>query len=188
MARQTLLAAPAACLLLLAALVGGAAPVRADEGAAPDVVFTLERAVVGAGGPHATGAGYALDATGGQPAAGLVTGTNLTLQAGFWSACVAAPAVMPVVTASRRGSDIVLTWPADPNSASYQVWVSTDPYFNPNAVAPTVVSPTTTFTDTGAAASLVNHYYIVRGLNACGAASANSARVGEFTFGLAPGM
>ena len=93
---------------------------------------------------------------------------------------------MPVVTVTRSGADVVLAWDADSNSVRYQVFISTDPYFDPAAVTP-VVTTAATYTDTGAAGSLVNHFYIVRGLNACGAASANSARKGEFTFGLTPG-
>ncbi len=80
----------------------------------------------------------------------------------------------------------MLIWDVDPNSVRYQVFISTDPYFDPAAVTP-VVTTGATYTDTGAAASLENHFYIVRGLNTCGAPSASSARKGEFTFGLTPG-
>jgi hypothetical protein len=50
-----------------------------------------------------------------------------------------------------------------------------------------LITASTIYTDTGAAASLVTDFYVVRGLNACAAASANSGRTGEFTFGLTPG-
>ena len=50
-----------------------------------------------------------------------------------------------------------------------------------------VVTAGTVYTDTGAAASLENHFYVVRGLNACVNASVNSGRTGEFTSGLTPG-
>ena len=93
---------------------------------------------------------------------------------------------MPAVTVTRDDDDVVLAWDADPASARYQVWVSTDPYFDPDGVAPSVVTPDLGYTDAGAAASLVNHFYVVRGVNACGAASASSERKGEFTFGLTP--
>ena len=95
----------------------------------------------------------------------------------------------PVVSVARSGADAVLTWPANSANAQYQVWASTNPYFdpdNPGGVTP-IVTASTAYTDTGAAASLKNHFYVVRGLNACAAASASSARKGEFTFGLTPG-
>ena len=143
--------------------------------------------VISGGGAPSSGTGVTLNDTLGQPVIGPATGSgNLALSAGYWASCAAAAAAMPVVTVTVDGADVVLIWDADPNSVQYQVFISTDPYFDPAAVTP-VVTTDATYTDTGAAASLVNHFYIVRGLNACGAASANSARKGEFTFGLTPG-
>ena len=90
MQRATMLPALAAWTLLLAALLGGVALVQAAAGTTPDAGttpafdFTLVRAVVGAGGAHAAGAGYALDATAGQPAAGPAAGPQWGLTAGFW--------------------------------------------------------------------------------------------------------
>ena len=145
--------------------------------------------VAGAGGTS-TGGSVTVSDTLGQPIIGPASGSgNLGLSAGYWVTCVAAPAVAPAVTVARSGSNVILSWTADPANARYQVWVTTDPYFDPDrpgGVLP-IVTAATSYTDTGAAASLENHFYVVRGLNACGAASANSARVGEFTFGLAPG-
>ena len=50
-----------------------------------------------------------------------------------------------------------------------------------------IVTANTTFTDTDTAASLEKHLYVVRGLNAFAAASADSGRTGEFTFTRVPG-
>jgi hypothetical protein len=69
-----------ALLLLVAALT------YAGAESTPDEVFTLARAVVGAGGSPATGAGFELDATAGQPAAGPALGADAGLMAGFWGA------------------------------------------------------------------------------------------------------
>jgi len=84
MQRETMLPALAAWALLIAALLGAVALVQAAAGTTPDADFTLVRAVVGAGGAHAAGAGYALDATAGQPAAGPAAGPQWGLTAGFW--------------------------------------------------------------------------------------------------------
>ncbi len=151
--------------------------------------YTLERAVVGAGGAHATATGFALDATGGQPAAGLLTGPNLELQGGFWHGCSAAAPVAPVVRVARSGDDVIVSWDAVSADVQYQVWVSTNPYFDPDSpggVAP-IITALTNYPDYGAAASLENHFYVVRGVNACGVVSGNSARRGEFTFELIEG-
>ncbi len=46
-------------------------------------------------------------------------------------------------------------------------------------------SSTLSFTDGGAAGDpTVNHYYVVRGVNACGGAAAPAARSGELCYGL----
>ena len=94
---------------------------------------------------------------------------------------------MPTVNVVVDGDDVMLAWGADPHSAAYQLWVETAPYFDADAEAPATTTTSTTYPDTGAAASLENHFYVVHGVNACGAASADSIRTGEFTFGLTPG-
>lgn len=176
-------------LLALALLLLTAALAHADP-AAPDAGFALQKAVVGAGGVHSSGGDYTLDATAGQPAAGRTAedASEQVLHAGFWTACLAAAPVPPEVAILRNGSDVDLSWPAPPEDAAYQVWVLDGPYLAPDdsGVTP-VVTDLTSFTDPGAAGSLVNHFYVLRGLNPCGEASDNSGRTGEFTFGLTPG-
>lgn len=175
-------------LISILALVGLAlvATVAQAQGGGPAIKW----AVIAAGGAPSSGTGISLNDTMGQPVVGSVTGSgDVALNTGYWDACVAAAAVAPVVTAARSGADVVLTWSAVPADAQYQVWISTDPYFDPDhpgGVVPEIVTGTT-YPDTGAAASLVNHFYVVRGLNVCGAASTNSDRRGKFTFALTPG-
>lgn len=169
-----------ACAVLLSA--GGVLAQSGDP--------AVEWWVISGGGAPSSGTGVTLNDTVGQPIIGTASGGgDVALSAGYWAACSAAAAVMPVVTVARNGNDVLLTWDANPANAQYQVWVTTNPYFDPDhpgGVTP-IVTADTTYIDTGAAASLENHFYVVRGLNACGAASASSDRVGEFTFGLTPG-
>ena len=145
--------------------------------------------IAGGGGPSSGGSVF-LNDTLGQPVVGPASGSgDVAHSAGYWTRCVAAAAGVSAVAVTRDGNDVVLTWGTDPNSAQYRVWIATDPYFdpdNPGDVTP-VLWPASPYRDTGAAASLENHFYVLRGLNACGAASASSGRVGEFTFGLTPG-
>ena len=75
-----------AIAILLALLTLGAAFAHASGGLAPADLFTLERAVVGAGGPRSVGAGFELDATAGQPVAGSALSPDAGLSAGFWGA------------------------------------------------------------------------------------------------------
>jgi hypothetical protein len=125
------------------------------------------------------------------------TDTNLACADGLtrfsdWvvsAACTTAPAVAPDVTATASGDDVILTWLADEANAQYQVWISTAPDLDPEQ--PGDITPVFTgeliYVDHGSAASAGNHFYVVRALNACGAASDSSDRTGEFTFGLTPG-
>jgi hypothetical protein len=163
-------------VVVAAALAGGGGP-------------AVDWWVLSGGGAPSSGGNITLNDTLGQPVVGDASGGSVTLHAGYWASCVAAAAVAPVVSVARSGADVVLTWPANPANAQYQVWVSTNPYFdpdNPGGVTP-VVTASTVYTDTGAAASLENHFYVVHGVNACAATSASSGRTGEFTFPIVPG-
>jgi len=169
-------------ILLIAALGVDAA---LAQGGGPAVSWW----VISGGGAPSSGGNVTLNDTLGQPVVGPSSGGDVALRAGYWASCVAAAAVAPVITVAASGADAVLTWPANAANAQYQVWVAPDPYFDPDhpgGVTP-IITASTVYTDTGAAISLVNHFYVVRGLNACAAASVNSGRTGEFTFGLTPG-
>ena len=77
-------------VILFLLLIVFATNTLAQGGAEIDSTFVLARAVIGSGGVHASGAGFDLDATAGQPVAGPVAGGAFGLGAGFWAA---APAV-----------------------------------------------------------------------------------------------
>jgi hypothetical protein len=145
--------------------------------------------ISGGGAPSSSGGNVTLNDTLGQPVIGPSGSGSAALNAGYWVGCAAAPAGVPIVSVAREGADVVLSWDANLVNSQYQVWISTDPYFDPEhpgGVAP-ILWPASPYRDTGAAASRVNHFYVVRGLNPCGAASGSSVRKGEFTFGLTPG-
>jgi hypothetical protein len=108
-----------------------------------------------------------------------------------------APAA-PVVSISRSGDDIQLTWPAVTiNTAGsstvvtkYQVFLSSEPYFTPDPTpgAGNLVVETTdlVYLHEDAASSPGSYFYIVRAVNSAGP-SANSNRVGVFIFQVAAG-
>ena len=181
-----------ALLLVGALLLSGMAAqaVAVSVALAQDGAPVIGRDLFAGGGGSATGGNVTLIDTLGQPIIGPSSGSgDLALSAGYWVVCAAEAAGVPAVTVTRDAATVVLNWDANPNGAQYQVWISTNPYFDPDhpgEVAP-ILWPASPYRDTGAAASLVNHFYVVRGLNPCGAASGNSMRKGEFTFGLTPG-
>jgi hypothetical protein len=172
--------------LLLALLVTLLGSGRALAASGPAVDWWV---IAGGGALSNNGGNVTLNDTLGQPIIGRSDGGSTALKAGYWVGCAAAPAVVAVVIVTRDAADVVLNWDANPNDAQYQVWISTNPYFDPDhpgGVMP-ILWPASPYRDTGAAASLVNHFYVVRGLNPCATASGNSGRTGEFTFGLTPG-
>ncbi len=172
-----------AAAVLLVTLLGTG--IALAEGSGP----ALDWWIIAGGGAPSGGAGVSLNDTLGQPIIGPSGGGDVALGAGYWANCVAAPAVAPVVTVTRDHPNVVLSWDPDSANASYQVWISTDPYFDPDD--PGSVTPVLTddpeYTDYGAAADPENHFYVVRGVNACAAASTDSGRTGECTFTLVPG-
>jgi hypothetical protein len=109
------------------------------------------------------------------------------------------PPVAPVVSISRDGNNIVLSWPHLAQNASYQIWRDTIPYFTPGESgtniaggmppAPncTYAGETITCTDPAVLGDpAVNYFYLVHAFNAAGA-EADSNRVGEFDFAVIPG-
>ena len=103
-----------------------------------------------------------------------------------------APApVAPELGAAPNGSsDLALSWTPAAADCAYQVHQSAAPYFAPTA--------TTRLTTLGAGfgyynasnvlgSPTVHHFYLVRGINCSALRGANSGRVGEFEFTLAPG-
>lgn len=100
---------------------------------------------------------------------------------------VALPMDKPFVTIRipTGTTNVELSWPAVDGATGYRVWYSEQPYFSPAGTPDPQAA--TTFTHSGVAGDVAyNYFYVVRAVNADGE-SANSNRVGEFTFGLTPG-
>ena len=105
----------------------------------------------------------------------------------------------PAVSIVKLGSDVQLSWPAvqtDTNDnfivvTTYQVFRSSVPYFTPDPTPGTgnleYEGPNLTYLHDEAAGSVGMYFYIVRAVNSIGP-SANSRRVGVFTFQLVPGQ
>lgn len=102
--------------------------------------------------------------------------------------------VSVVVTIERSGSDIRLSWTHNAaNSATYQVWWSQAPYFEPaeGGSQQAEVGPAAGvlyYTHTGALGDVSRNYaYIVRSQNKAGRTPASSNRTAGFSFALTPG-
>ena len=74
--------------------------------------FTLD-----SGGGTSTGGAYAVSGTIGQPDAGHLTGSNFTLESGFWSVLQDSDA--PWLRIRLSGASVVLSWPSP--STSFQL-------------------------------------------------------------------
>jgi len=109
------------------------------------------------------------------------------------------PPIAPIVSASRSGNDVVLSWPHRSQNASYQIWRDTAPYFTPSESGVRIAdgmppAPDCTYADgmiTCTDSEIIgdpalNRFYLVRAFDAAGA-SADSNRVGEFDFAMEPG-
>lgn len=171
----------AGCTLALLLLFLSGAEAFADSGAA------VGWSVIANGGAPSSEGTVMLNDTFGQSIAGPATSGSAGLNAGYWAACVAAAAVAPTVSVAKNGVDVALSWTVNATNAQYEVWASENPYLdpaNPGNVTPSIASAPS-YTDQGAAISLSSHYYVVRGLNGCGAASGDSNRTGAFVFELA---
>jgi hypothetical protein len=170
----------AGCTLALLLVFLSGASAFADSGAA------VGWSVIANGGAPSSGGTVMLNDTFGQSIAGPATSGSAGLNAGYWAACAAAAAVAPTVSAEKGGLDVALSWTVNATNAQHQVWVSENPYLdpaNPGNVTPSITT-STSYTDQSAATSLTSHYYAVRGLNGCGAASGDSNRTGAFAFEL----
>lgn len=113
---------------------------------------------------------------------------------------VESPCATPIppsaVTAGLNGpAAVTLTWSHVAADDAYEVWRSTQPYFVPGGPGaaklgdvPLAGSMTLTFNDPdGAGDPAANHFYVVRGINTCGAVSEPSPRVATFSFALTAG-
>jgi hypothetical protein len=94
---------------------------------------------------------------------------------------------------NKSGNDAVLSWTnSDSLVDHYEVWRSTNPYFNPGDVGSTRVDVAATvgamsYTDAGALGDVnTNYYYVVRAFNDFGLLAPISNRVGEFAIPIVP--
>lgn len=98
--------------------------------------------------------------------------------------------VTPTASLTVQGNDLVLNWTSDPVNVTYEVWRGRNPAFPPDDPTTSVVrlsSQTTSFTEPNALGDVAtNHFLAVRGVNACGTASAFSSRLGEVELALEP--
>lgn len=95
------------------------------------------------------------------------------------------------VTIALNDTDVTLSWTHVSANDAYEVWWSERPYFLPGEGDTTksdvrldgsAVLHYTASTAVGDPA--INHYYVVRGINACGVTSAFAGRTGEFDYAL----
>ena len=96
--------------------------------------YNIAQYVIAGGGGQATGDGWTLNATVGQPAAGMATGGGLTLAAGFWTTETAAPRLMISVTTNSA----TLSWPSATLGFSLQQTAA----LAPAAWVPVTATPT----------------------------------------------
>ncbi len=94
------------------------------------------------------------------------------------------------VSIGVSGSSALLTWPGVAGRSYYQVFRSTQPYFQPgdwSSGLPVSQPTATSYTDVNVLPTVNAYFYVVKTVNAAPAASANSNRVGKFTFQLVKG-
>ena len=97
------------------------------------------------------------------------------------------PAVAPTdVQISQTGNHIQLSWTHHPNNRrGYEIWHSKSPYFEPGDANSALLarSNDSNYTHQNATGEISeNHFYVVRGINACDYKSGVSNRTGEFDF------
>lgn len=103
---------------------------------------------------------------------------------------VSSPPDAPVVTITAIGVNAVLDWNSVPTASKYQVFRSSAPYFKPgdwSSLLPLVEPTSPTHSDNGVLTPVNAYFYVVKAVSAAPEASADSNRVGKFTFGLTPG-
>lgn len=104
---------------------------------------------------------------------------------------VSSPLAPPSPVSIRvSGSNALLTWDPVSGRSYYQVFGSSQPYFQPgdwSSVSPLASPTATSYTHVNVLSAVDAHFYVVKTVNSVPAASANSNRVGEFTFQLVKG-
>ena len=125
---------------------------------------------------------------------GAITGFALDIQP-LETLCTPMPPVAPDLAIAQVGTSILLSWQHAAPNASYELWWSAAPYFEPGDAAATLLStggePECTQADglitcTDPGGTSADRFYAVRAANAAGA-WIDSGHVGAFSFALAPG-
>jgi hypothetical protein len=97
------------------------------------------------------------------------------------------PAPLNLTVTPAGGGGVLLQWSAVAGAATYRIYRSTDPFFEPDPWGGTNLlaeTASTAYTDPmGAGNPSINHYYIVRAYRACWE-SGNTSRVAAFDFAL----
>ncbi|MCK5920960.1 MAG: RHS repeat protein, partial [Methylococcales bacterium] len=89
-------------------------------------------------------------------------------------------------TIMTAGADAILSWDNHTSPTAYNIYRATTPYFDPVTPHATVPYTTTSYTDTGVANSLTNHYYLVQAV-CTNRTALPSLEKGEFTFAIVAG-
>jgi hypothetical protein len=105
------------------------------------------------------------------------------------------PPAAPSVTIAAPGGVLNITWPAvlvntqgNPTVVTaYRVFANQQPYFTPVAGDQVAETSGLLYQDSGAMGSLTLYFYVVRSVNLAGP-SANSKRVGKFSYALVAGQ
>ena len=114
--------------------------------------YSIDWFTIDGGGGTSTGGVYSVSGTIGQPDAGKSSGGSYVLEGGFWNVAVAIQTPGgPLLTITRSGSNVILSWPGD--SAGFVLQETTliaDPNsWQDTSTSPVVVGPNITVTVPG---------------------------------------
>jgi hypothetical protein len=74
--------------------------------------YSIDWYTIDGGGGTSTGGVYTLRGTIGQPDAGTMSGGNFSVNGGFWSAFAVQTPGAPLLSISRSGNNVIVSWPA----------------------------------------------------------------------------
>jgi hypothetical protein len=83
--------------------------------------YTIDWSKVAGGGGTSTGSVYSLSGTIGQPdASSAMTGGNYSITGGFWALYAVQTPSAPLLTITRSGTSVIVSWPTLPTGFSLQ--------------------------------------------------------------------
>jgi hypothetical protein len=113
---------------------------------------------------------------------------DLECDLGAYEIGTCAAPVPVTLSIAHNDNDIELAWTDDPANREYVLYRNTDP-FNPPTNLISMTFPTNSYVDYEVIGDRqMNYFYGVVGDNACGEHSTLSNKVGEFDFGITPGV